>query len=68
MAFLSSFYGMYMLGAYKIFGSTVGNIDDFTLTVAGSLSSLSNGLCQLTMCTLFDKYGFKRIYGCVLCL
>jgi hypothetical protein len=51
MIFCSAFYGMYMAGAFKNFGSKEG-IDDKTLTLAGSLGSACNGLSRVFWATI----------------
>jgi hypothetical protein len=48
MLYCSIFYGMYMAGAFKTFGSNEGNdITDKTLTLAGSLGASFNGLSRI---------------------
>lgn len=56
-----------MASAFKNFGIE-NNIDDFTLTLAGALGSAMNGTSRIVWATLSDKYGFKKIYACILIL
>lgn len=40
-------YGMIMASIFKVFGQEKG-IDDYTLTAAGSLGALANGISRFT--------------------
>jgi len=66
MLFFTTFYGLLMASVFKIFGETK-NIDDLTLTIAGSLGAFSNGVSRFFMATLQDKIGFKKVYF-IICL
>ena len=68
MIFCSAFYGLYMASVFKTFGSVTGDIDDGTLTLAGSLGSACNGLFRIVFATAADKYGFKIVFAIILCL
>jgi MFS family permease len=65
MAFFSAFYGLYMASVYKTLGLE-NDIDDLTLTWAGSLGSLSNGVSRFGWGLIVDKFGFKKTYGVLL--
>ena len=65
MIYCSAFYGMYMAVVFKNFGSVYGNISDSMLTLAGSLGAACNGLSRVFWATLFDKFGFKIIFGII---
>jgi hypothetical protein len=52
MLFCSTFYGMFMASSFKNLGSNDGDIDDLTLTVAGSLGAFMNGACRILWATL----------------
>ena len=67
MAFFSAFYGLYMASVYKNLGNE-NEIDDFTLTLAGSLGSFSNGVSRFFWGVAADKIGFKKAYGILLCI
>ena len=66
MLYCSTFYGMYMSSAYKNFGSKKGNIDDFTLTLAGAFGSICNGFSRIFWASLQDHHGFKKMYAILL--
>ena len=57
---------LYMSGHYKTIGLELGKIDDYTLTVIGSIGSLANGGSRVIMGPLQDKVGFSRVYLVVL--
>ena len=67
MLFFSTFYVMLMAGIFKVFGLSKG-IDDFTLTVAGSLGAIANGGSRIFWAALQDRIGFKKIslFICIL--
>ena len=65
MAFCSMFFCIYIISTYKIYGSSE-DIDDFTLTMAGSLGAVANASSKLMCGILVDKYGFKKVYWAVL--
>lgn len=65
MLICSAFYGMYMTAAYKILGQEY-EIDDLTLTTAGSIGAVFNGGAKVIAGVLADKVGFKIIYYVVL--
>lgn len=66
MAFCSAFYGLYMASVFKSFGLSEADIDDLTLTLAGSLGGIMNGAGRIVWAALQDKYGFKLIYFLIL--
>lgn len=66
MLFFAQFYGMFMASSFKNFGCIEGDIDDFTLTIAGSIGSFFNGFGRLFWALLQDRFGFKKIYLIVL--
>ena len=55
-----------MASVFKIFGESK-NIDDYTLTLAGSLGAIFNGASRIFWATLQDKIGFKKVYF-IVCL
>lgn len=61
----SAFYGLYLTAAYKILGIEY-HIDDLTLTLAGSLGSVTNGISKILTGILADKFGFKPLYYIIL--
>lgn len=60
----SIFTGIYISSVYKTMA--LKELDDRTLTVIGALGGLANGLSRLMWGLLYDKYGFKPLYTCVL--
>lgn len=62
MLFLSIFYGLFIVNAYKNFGrKTISN--DFFLTIIGGIAAAFNGFSHPFWSSLLDCYSFKRIYG-----
>ena len=57
MGFCGAFYGMYMTSVYKLLGEEY-NIDDFTLTLAGSLGAVANAASEFICGMMADKVGF----------
>lgn len=51
MAFCSSFFGIYISATFKNFGSENG-INDFVLTLSGSIGAVLNGFSRLGWATL----------------
>lgn len=68
MLYCSTFYGMFLLSNFKVFGSIEGGIDDFTLTLAYIVGSTLNGIFRVVCAAMLDKIGFKKIYGTLLVL
>jgi MFS family permease len=66
MIFGSIFYGIFLVAAFKNFGSTTGGIDDATLTLSGSVGAFVNGIFRFIWSALLDKYSFKLIYSIIL--
>jgi len=64
--FLGTFYGCYLISVYKALASTI--LRDDILTLAGSLGSAFNGTSRIMWGTLQDKFGFKKVYYCLLAL
>lgn len=67
MLYGSMFYGLFLVNAFKNFGSKKISDDGF-LTLVGGIGGAMNGLSRLFWASLMDKYGFKRIYGALLIL
>jgi len=62
-----SITGLYCLSqVYKLYGMQKGDIDDMTLTWAGSIGSIANGAARVFWGIQQDKYGFKFVYNCIL--
>ena len=66
MLFLGTFYGCYVVSVYKTVANV--NLEDHLLTLAGSLGSACNGSSRIIWATLQDKFGFKKVYSCLLTL
>ena len=58
------FYGVYMASVYKT--TAQDTLDDHTLTLAGALGSVCNGSSRIMWASIQDKFGFKRVYFCLL--
>ena len=67
MAFCSMFFGMVFISLYKIFG-LMNDIDDLTLTVAGTIGAVGGSISKFACGILMDKLGFKVVYGIILCI
>jgi len=68
MLFCSAFYGMFMAAAFKNYGSTAGKIDDVTLSWAASIGALCNGISRIVWALSMEHWGFKRVFGTLLCI
>ncbi|CDW78984.1 UNKNOWN [Stylonychia lemnae] len=60
MLFLSMFYGMFMANAFKSLG-VKNNLDDITLTIAGSIGSIMNGGSRIFWPIQQDKSSFEWV-------
>lgn len=49
MDFLTLAPGLYISGNFKVMGLQLGNIDDLTLTIIGSVGSIANGGSRVIM-------------------
>ena len=67
MLYGSMFYGLFLVNAFKNFGSENIHDDNF-LTLVGGIGGAMNGLSRLAWASLMDIFGFKRIYGSLLLL
>jgi hypothetical protein len=66
MLFFGFFYGVYVANVYKASAADV--MDDKILTYAGMIGSLCNGSSRVIWAAFMDKYGFKKVYACLLAL
>jgi MFS transporter, OFA family, oxalate/formate antiporter len=66
MLYFGLFYGIYMASVYKTTAQHI--LSDHTLTTAGAIGSVCNGGSRIFWATLQDKYGFKKVYTCLLTL
>jgi len=57
---------VYVGTVFKAMGLQLGQIDDFTLTVVGSVGAIVNGCSRLIIGNLQDKFGFSTIYRGIL--
>ena len=60
MLFFGEFYCLYNASSYKLVAQNT--ISDRSLTIAGALGSILNGLSRVVWGALLDKYGFKKLY------
>ena len=66
MLFNGDFLGMYIGQVYKVIA--LGTLSDKALTLTGAIGGIMNGISRPILGALFDKYGFKKVYFCMLCL
>jgi MFS transporter, OFA family, oxalate/formate antiporter len=66
MIYTGLFYGIYVASVYKTTAQDF--ISDHTLTTAGAIGSVCNGGSRIGWATLYDHYGFKKVYFVLLCL
>ena len=59
MLFFGTFYGAYLAANYKYISD---ELDDYTLTIAGSVGAIFNGGSRLIWGWLLDRYGFRKVY------
>ena len=64
MLFSGIFYGVILVSVYKI--AAQGKLSDHTLTLAGAIGSVCNGCSRIIWGALHDKFGFKKVYYCIL--
>lgn len=63
MLYFGIFYGVFMASVYK---EIPEELEDDIKTWAGGLGSICNGCSRLFWASMQDKYGFRKVYGCVL--
>jgi len=68
MDFCSIFPLFLLSSIWKTVGLQVGGIDDYTLTLIGSMGSIANGLSRMFWGPVQDKTGFLFVYRTVLAL
>ena len=61
---LGVFYSIHIASYFKTFAQQ--SLDDHTLTIAGSVGSLCMAGSKLMWSLLYDHFGFKRIYACIM--
>lgn len=54
-----TFFGIYLVSVYKTFAGT--QIDDRTLTLAGSLAAAANGFSRVVWASFMDRFGFRPV-------
>lgn len=64
MLFNGIFFGVYVSSVYK--NVALAYLDDYTLTLAGSIGAIANGSSRLFWAYLMDYLGFKKVYACIL--
>jgi len=67
MVLFGTFLGYLMANNYKVYGLENINDDSF-LTLVGSIGSATNGCSRAVWALLYDKFGFKKVYFCLLIL
>jgi hypothetical protein len=66
MVFFGFFYGIYVNNVYK--DSAEDIMEDKILTYAGMIGAICNGSSRVIWAAFMDKFGFKKVYGCLLAL
>ena len=66
MLILGEFFCLYMASAYKLIAQN--SLSDSTLTTAGALGAIFNGMSRPVWGILYDKFGFKKVYFGLLCI
>jgi len=61
MMFLANIYIIFFMYQYKSFGLAHG-ISDFTLSLAGSVSGITQAITRLSTGYFYDKVGFKTLF------
>ena len=64
MLFLGDFLGYYIATDYKLMAQNT--LSDRSLTIAGAIGALGNGVIRPIWGMLRDKFGFKTIYTVVM--
>ena len=64
MLFLGIFYPLYMTSTFKKLA--LDYLSDRTLMLAGAFGSVGNGFSRVILASLQDKYGFRKVYFCVM--
>ena len=62
LAVTYEFFGIFLMGYFKTFGSTKINNDTY-LTVVGSIGAALNGIGRIVIGILLDYYSFHRVFG-----
>ena len=62
---LSVGLGVLVNSNYKTIGKKV-ILDDYFMTIVGSLANVANGISRPIWSCLFDKYPFKRLISVIL--
>ena len=65
LLFNGIFFGAFLASVYKDYGND-GDLSDAELTVTGAIGAIGNGVSRILWASLLDKYGFRKVYGCVL--
>lgn len=58
------FFSIHFSTFYKIYAQA--ELDDHSLTIAGMVGAIATSGSKVLWGILFDKYGFKKVYGGVM--
>ena len=64
MLLFGIYYGLMLVNIYKLAAQDV--LSDKVLTIAGAVGSVCNGTSRIVWASFQDKYGFKKVYRCLL--
>ena len=64
LSFNGLYFGVIVASIYK--QVDLENLSDETLTIAGAIGTVCNGCSRVFWPTLSDKFGFRRVYYCLL--
>ncbi|KAL4508397.1 hypothetical protein ABPG72_003701 [Tetrahymena utriculariae] len=68
LAFLAIAFPIIINGNYKSVAKDYGFLSDSYQTFVGALVSIANGLSRPVYASLLDKFTFKQILTCILCI
>jgi len=67
MMFSSSLYPLYLAANFKSLGLQEIGSDHF-ITIVGAIGAVANGISRVGWATLFDYFGFKKVYVSIVVL
>ena len=67
LIFWSSIFPYYIASNFKSYGS-IDIPDDQFMTIVGAVGASLNGLSRIWWATLFDYFGFKKVYLCLVAI
>ena len=64
MMYFGIFFSILTMSIYKTSAQSL--LSDKLLSIFGAIGAICNGLSRLIVGILQDRYGFKKLYGCLL--